>query len=105
MHKIEQAMCNAIVDCINTLESHFTWKLHNTRVDKTSIDTIEVCLYNNRIATLFISGNNLVWVVLWDHKTLKQFPTRTTVSRCNAIAERFEPYTRFAIRKGKIVFV
>ncbi len=75
MRKIEKEMLNAIAQKKN-------WRKDNTRVS-TGTGT-NVYLYNNLLCTITEDS------VLWNLPVLQKWPTRTTKSRCHAIASVYD---------------
>jgi hypothetical protein len=85
MRKIEQQMVDAI-------EAGECWAKDNTTVAHTDLTgLIKVYLHGHHIATRHaLSTGSRVWAINYD--TLREWPTRTTMSRLRALG--FNVYTR-----------
>ena len=85
MRKIEQQMVDAI-------EAGVSWSKDNTAVDHNDLTgLIKVYLHGHHIATRSVlSTGSRLWSINYD--TLREWPTRTTMSRLRALG--FDVYTR-----------
>ena len=100
MRKIEQTMLNAIT-------SARTWSQDNTRLEVELLPSrstlVTVILYRSEIARLELSDNGIINCKF----TLAEYPTRTTISRINAILSHYSMQSvimGIGIRKGEPEF-
>jgi len=80
MRKIESEM-------IHNVMTGRDWSLANTRVDRvTGHPIVEVRLHDNHIATVYNACDGRSrWFVEVNIRTLRDYPTRTTMSRLRAL--------------------